>query len=214
MENLLYITLRGLSIGALISAPMGPIGMLCIQRTLNKGRWPAFFTGVGAALSDLIYCLLTGLGLSFVTDFIENNQEILQVVGSLVLIGFGIYLFRKNPARDLKTPDDAPANYWSDFVTGFLFTFSNPLILFFIIGLFARFSFLQPEYMYYHYILGYTSIFAGALLWWFLITFGVNKVRHHFNVRSMWLINRVIAVILLVMAAIGLVMGTHSFINR
>lgn len=207
MENVLYMVVRGLAIGALISAPMGPIGMLCIQRTLNKGRWPAFFTGVGAALSDLIYCLLTGLGLSFVTDFIESHQQILQIVGSIVLIGFGIYLFRKNPTRSLKTPDEAPANYWSDFGTGFLFTFSNPLILFFIIGLFARFSFLQPEFMYYHYIAGYMSIFCGALLWWFLITFGVNKVRRHFNVRSMWLVNRIIAVIILVMAAIGLVTG-------
>ena len=53
--------LRGILIGILVSAPMGPIGMLCIQRTINRGRWPAFFTGVGAGVSDLVYCLLTGL---------------------------------------------------------------------------------------------------------------------------------------------------------
>ena len=85
MASFLYIVLRGMAIGLLISAPMGPIGMLCIQRTLNKGRWPAFFTGVGAALSDLIYCLLTGLCLSFITDFVETNQLLLQIIGSLVL---------------------------------------------------------------------------------------------------------------------------------
>lgn len=130
MESLLYIVIRGIAIGILISAPMGPIGMLCIQRTLNKGRWPAFFTGMGAALSDLIYCLLTGLGLSFITDFIETNQLLLQIIGSIVLAAFAFYLFRKNPARQLTTPQDSPNTYWKDFVTGFLLTFSNPLILF------------------------------------------------------------------------------------
>ncbi len=92
MESAANIIITGILIGALISAPMGPIGMLVIQRTLNKGRMPAFVTGIGAALSDLIYCLLTGLGLSFVTDFIESNQNVLQVIGSLVLIIYGISL--------------------------------------------------------------------------------------------------------------------------
>ncbi len=95
MDSFSQIVYSGLIIGVLISAPMGPIGMLCIQRTLNKGRWPAFFTGVGAALSDLIYCLLTGLGLSFVTDFIETNQNVLQILGSLVLGAFAFYLSGK-----------------------------------------------------------------------------------------------------------------------
>ena len=187
--------------------------MLCIQRTLNKGRWPAFFTGVGAALSDLIYCLLTGLCLSFITDFVETNQLLLQIIGSLVLAAFAFYLFRKNPARSLSTPSEQANTYWKDFVTGFLLTFSNPLILFFIIGLFARFNFLLPEFKYYHYISGYIAIFSGALLWWFTITFFVNKVRSHFNVRSLWLINRIIGGILLIMAIIGLIMGVKDYIT-
>lgn len=97
MDQILYILPRGLAIGILISAPMGPIGMLVIQRTLSKGRWPAFFTGIGAAFSDLAYCLLTGLGISFITDFIETHQFGLQILGGIVLAAFGIYLFRKTP---------------------------------------------------------------------------------------------------------------------
>ena len=189
MENLLYVLLRGFAIGVLISAPMGPIGMLVIQRTLNKGRWAAFFTGAGASVSDLVYCLLTGFGMSFITGFIERNQTLLQLLGSVVLAAFGAYLFRKNPARALKTPSLQVNTWWKDMVTGFLFTFSNPLILFFIIGLFARFNFLLPEFRYYHYMSGYLSILAGAIFWWFIITFSVNKVRAHFNVRSLYLVN-------------------------
>lgn len=207
MINLPIIMLRGLLIGILISAPMGPIGVLCIQRTLNKGRWPAFFTGIGAALSDLIYCLLTGLSLSFITDFIESNLSLLQVIGSVFLIAYAIYLFGINPSRQLRKSTLQVNSYWKDFVTGFLFTFSNPLILFFIIALFARFSFLAPEFQAYHYVAGYASIFGGAILWWLFVTYFVNKVRAHFNVRSMWLVNRVIAVILFVMAAVGFISG-------
>lgn len=212
MESLLYIAFTGFLIGVFISAPMGPIGMLVIQRTLNKGRSAAFYTGIGAALSDLIYCLLTGMGLSFVTDFIESNQNILQIIGSVVLIVYGIYLFRNNPSRALRPPTEYANTYWRDFGTGFLFTFSNPLILFFIIGLFARFNFMDTEYRFYHYIVGYMSIIMGAICWWFIITFFVNKVRSHFNVRSMWMINRIIAVLLLIMALIGFVHGIKNLI--
>ena len=102
MEILFHILTSGLLIGIFVSAPMGPIGMLVIQRTLNKGRRPALFTGVGAALSDLTYSLLTGLGLSFVTDFITANELLLQILGSLVLIAFAFYLFKKNPTRNRK----------------------------------------------------------------------------------------------------------------
>ncbi len=204
MENLLYVLLRGFAIGVLISAPMGPIGMLVIQRTLNKGRWPAFFTGIGASISDLFYCILTGTGIAFITDFIASQQLLLQIFGSIAIAIFGVYLFRKNPAKQLSKPDVAEANtYWKDIVTGFLLTVSNPLILFFIIGLFARFNFLLPEFRYYHYFAGYLSIAVGALSWWFLITLLVNKMRAHFNVRSLYLLNRIIGSLLLIFALVG-----------
>ena len=212
MDQFYDIAISGFLIGVLISAPMGPIGMLCIQRTINKGRWPAFVTGVGAALSDLIYCLLTGLSLSFVTDFIEANQGILQLLGSLAIAAYAFYLFKKSPAQPLKKKSGKPNNFVADFCTGFLFTFSNPLILFFIIGLFARFSFLQPEFQYYHYMVGYSGIILGALFWWYFITYSVNKVRARFNSHSIWILNRIIATVLFVMAAFGCYMSIKDLI--
>lgn len=193
---------------------MGPIGMLVIQRTLNRGRWPAFFTGVGAGLSDLLYCLICGFGMSFVTGFIARNEMVLQIAGSLVLVAFALYIMKKNPARALQKPREQTGSYWSDFATGFLFTFANPLILFFIITLFARFNFMMPETKAYHYLLGFAFIFGGALLWWYAVTFFVNKVRSHFNVRSMWLINRVIGVILLLMALFGIYKGIRGYLEQ
>lgn len=207
MEHILYILPRGIAIGALISAPMGPIGMLVIQRTLSKGRWPAFFTGIGAALSDLIYCLLTGFCLSFITGFIDAHQLWIQIIGSVVLAAFGVYLYRKNPTRALKAAVPAATNYWSDFATGFLLTFSNPLILFFIIGLFARFNFILPDFEIHHHIMAYATIFIGALLWWYGVTSLVNHLGKRINVRSLKLINRIIALILLGMAVLGVMMA-------
>ncbi|MBD5355687.1 MAG: LysE family translocator [Bacteroides sp.] len=213
IESLFYMIWRGIAIGILISAPMGPVGILCIQRTLEKGRRTGFYTGVGAALSDLFYCLLTGFGLSFIREFIEHNQNIIQLVGSTVLIGFGLYLFKKNPASSLRKPI-APEEFSSrkNILTGFLFTFSNPLILFLIIGLFARFNFLIPEIRFYHYIIGFAGIIAGALGWWWIVTFSIDKVRAHFNLRSMWLINRIIGVVILIFALVGIITSiTHIF---
>ena len=205
MDLTLYTIIRGLAIGILVSAPMGPIGILCIQRTLNKGRWSGFVTGLGAALSDLIYALLTGLGMSIVIDFIEANQNILQILGSLVLVGFGLYLYRQNPAKNIRKANSSINTFTQDFITAFLLTFSNPLILF------ARFNFFLPESQLGHHVVGYLSILLGAVSWWFLITYVINKVRARFNVRSIWLINRGIGIIIIIMSIVGFVWGIKDY---
>ncbi len=203
-----------MSIGIVLSAPMGPIGILCIQRTLNKGRNSGFFTGVGAAASDLFYCLLVGLGISLVTDFIADHVNILQIIGSVILIAYAVYMIFHNPVSQIKESIDQKQDHWRDMATGFLFTLSNPLIMFLIIPLFARFSFPLPEYKFYHIIIGYAAIVLGALLWWAVITFFVDKVRTHFNIRSMWLINRIIGSIILILSLYGLVTGTIAYLEE
>ena len=164
MGTIISILIGCVSIGIFLSAPMGPIGILCIQRTLNNGRNSGFFTGVGAAASDLFYCLLVGLGISLVTDFIADHVNILQIVGSIILIVYAIYMIVHNPVSQIKESIDSRNDRWRDMVTGFLFTLSNPLIMFLIIPLFARFNFPLPEYRFYHIILGYASIVLGALI--------------------------------------------------
>lgn len=232
LEGIFYTMWRGLAIGIIISAPMGPVGILCVQRTLDKGRKTGLYTGVGAAISDLLYCLLTGFGLSFIEEFLERNSNIIQLLGSVVLIGFGIYLFKSNPSRKLKKPSEQRIPAGRNILNGFLFTVSNPLIIFLIIGLFARFNFLMPEIKFYHYIIGFIFIFLGALLWWYFVTFFVDKVRAHFNLRSMWLINKIIGSVIFLFAIVGIITaitgmasasrpvinmnsgrGFHSFIN-
>lgn len=211
IELLIYIIIRGLAIGILVSAPMGPIGVLCIQRTLNKGRRSGLATGLGASLSDLCYAILTGLGLSIVVDFIEAHQAPLQIIGSLVLTGFGLYLFRQNPARNIRKKLNQKSSFTQDFASSFLLTLSNPLIMLLLIGLFARLNFFLPEMKAGHYILGYVSIILGAFIWWFTITYIINKVRSHFNLRSLWLINRIISIVIIVMSLVGVGTGFYEY---
>lgn len=215
MEQLLLMILRGIVIGVVISAPMGPVGIYCLQRTLDKGRVSGFYTGVGASISDLIYCLLTGFGLSFIEDFINNHRSPIQLIGSIVLIFFGIWLIRKEPDGGSIAADadhGAPSRE-GDILKGFALTFSNPLILFLIIGLFAQFNFVIEGMKFYHYILGFVGIIAGALGWWWLVTHFVDKLRGHFNQRTMKLINMVIGIVILIFAAVGIFSSTSAMLN-
>ena len=213
MENLFYTILKALVIGIVISAPMGPVGVLCIQRTLDRGRYAGLFTGIGAAISDLFYCMLTAFGLSFIEEFLTRNQNLLQLLGSLVLVAFGGYIFRKNPATDLHHDVAGHSTPRKDIFTGFVFTVSNPLIIFLIIGLFARFNFLGSDIKFYHHIAGFIFIFAGALLWWWGITWVVNKIRAHFNLRSMWLINRITGTIIFIFSAVGIITAITAMLT-
>lgn len=200
---MLGLITKGFVIGVLVSAPMGPIGMLCIQRTLNKGRWHGFVTGLGAALSDVIYAALTCLGMGVVVNFVEANQAPLQLIGSIVLAVFGYYIFRSNPARNLKKQREKKLSFTQDFITAFLLTFSNVLIVLLYIGLFARFGFVLPDYSVWMMLGGIAFIGLGAVLWWFGITYIVAKLKKWFNVRGIWLLNKIVGMVILVLSVIG-----------
>ena len=192
IETILDILWKGFIIGVIVSAPLGPVGVLCIQRTLNKGRWYGFVTGIGASLSDIAYALLTGYGMSFVFDYVNKNIFYLQLFGSILLLIFGIYTFRSNPVQSIRPVSTSKGSYFHNFITAFAVTLSNPLIIFLFVGLFARFAFVSEGVLVFEAVTGYLAIALGALTWWFGITFFVNKVRTQFNLRGIWILNRII----------------------
>lgn len=205
--TILDLLVKGIIVGVVVSAPLGPVGVLCIQRTLNKGRWYGFVTGLGAALSDICYALITGYGMSFMDELILKHQMFLQVVGSIMLLAFGIYTFRSNPVKSLRPTSNNRGSLLHNFVTAFFVTLSNPLIIFLFIGLFARFSFVMPGSPLGFQLVGYLAIILGALIWWFSITFFVNKVRTRFNVRGIWILNRIIGVVVVIASVVGIVLA-------
>ena len=193
IETIFDIIVKGFIIGVVVSAPLGPVGVLCIQRTLNKGRWYGFVTGLGASLSDIAYALLTGYGMSFVFDYINKNIFYLQLLGSIMLLLFGIYTFRSNPVQSIRPASSNKGSYFHNFITAFFVTLSNPLIIFLFIGLFARFAFVQPGVVVFEEITGYLAIAF------------VNKVRTKFNLRGIWILNRVIGSIVMLVSVAGLI---------
>jgi threonine/homoserine/homoserine lactone efflux protein len=208
------MALKGMIIGIVASAPMGPVGVLCVQRTLNKGRWYGFATGVGAAISDLIYAAIAGFGMSFVVDIIENPiiAYWIKVAGSILLFIFGVWTFRSNPVQQIRPVSKNKSNLVHNFITGFLVTLSNPLILFLFVAMFGQFTFVVNNFV--PQIVGYVFIVVGALLWWFGLTWLINKVRNRFDVRGIWIINRIIGVIVMVVsAAVAISVLTGNFFS-
>ena len=209
--GILELIIKGAIIGVIASAGMGPVGVLCIQRTLNKGRWYGFATGVGAALSDFIYALIVGLGMSFVTDFIkdERNHFYLQIIGAVVLLIFGIISYRNNPVKNVRQGGGKQQgtlfhNGW----TAFLITLSNPLIIFIFTTCFALFTFVVPEH-FFEVCLGFGGILAGALGFWFLLTLFIDKLRHRFTLKTIITINHVMGIIV-VLIALYMLIGTAT----
>ena len=213
--DILDVILKGLLIGIMASAPMGPVGVLCIQRTLNKGRWYGFITGIGACVSDFIYALFTGFGMSFVMDFIQNERSrfLLQISGSVVLLLFGLYCYRSDPTKKIhKSSKPSKGSLLHNGITAFIVTALNPLIIFLFIFLFAQFAFIVPNHPL-EMGVGYVSIVAGALLWWFGLTWLVDKVRGKFDYNGILMINRVVGSIVIIFSIVmllGLVFNLYQ----
>lgn len=213
--DILDFIFKGLLIGIIASAPMGPVGVLCIQRTLNKGRWYGFITGIGATVSDIIYALVTGFGMSFVMDFIndERSRFLLQMCGSVLLFFFGVYCYRSDPTTKIHhSKRQQKGSLIHNGITAFIVTFINPLIIFLFIFLFAQFAFIVPGRPV-EMTVGYISVIGGALLWWFGLTWLVDKVRGKFDNNGIVLINRTVGSIVIIFSLImllGLVFNLYK----
>ena len=212
--NIVDLVFKGMLIGMIASAPMGPVGVLCVQRTLNKGRWFGLVTGIGAAVSDIIYACITGFGMAFVMDFVNNEQNkfYLQIVGSALLLAFGIYTWRSDPTKNIHTSGKQKGTLWYNTWTAFLVTFSNPLIIFLFMVLFAQFAFVIPDRPFEMFV-GFASIVAGALLWWYGLSWLVDKVRTIFDDAGIRIINQVIGMVVIIFSVVSL-FGTVTNLFR
>ena len=212
IPNLLDIVFKGMLIGIIASAPMGPVGVLCVQRTLNKGRWYGFITGCGAALSDIIYAGITGLGMGMVVELVSNdtNRFYLQIAGSLMLLAFGIFTYRTDPTRKMRKPGQKKGTLTHNGITAFFVTLSNPLIIFLFMALYAQFSFgLQPDKPI-ELVAGFVSIVGGALLWWWGLSWLVDKIRLKFVNNGIRIINRIIGTLVILGSLIVLMTTLFS----
>lgn len=194
---------------------MGPVGILCVQRTLNDGRPHGIVTGLGAATGDVIYALITiigALGLGFVVDYIQEHQAPFQIVGSIILILFGYFVYRQNPSKRLTKFTRSELPVGKVFGSSLALTLSNIGMLFLYMALFARFNIIDTSNVL-NSLLVIPAIGAGALLWWLFITYVVSKLRNKFNPRGLKVFNRVIGTILVIVGIVGILTGAYMKIN-
>jgi len=190
--------LKGLILGFSIAAPVGPIGLLCIQRTLQRGRVAGFVSGLGAATADACYGLVAALGLSTVISFLLGLQFWLQLGGGLFLLGLGLktLLAAPVPATVAASPDKS--GLFGSFASVLLLTFANPAT---ILSFFAVFAGLGINAHSGSALALVTGVFLGSAAWWLILSFLAGLFRRHLNDGRMRILNIIAGISLLALAA-------------
>lgn len=204
---MLELAIKGIIVGLCISVPLGPIGMLCVQRTLTRGRAHGIVTGLGATTSDLVYTFVTLFFLRFVIGFIEAHQVVFQFTGAIVVVLFGAFIIKSRPTSQTQLRVVSKGSLVSDYLTAFGLTFSNPLILFVLMALFARFDFIAERSPALHYLVGIGCILVGATAWWLLLTYIVSHFKDKLGLRGLRLINLITGSVIVMIGCAGLIVS-------
>jgi threonine/homoserine/homoserine lactone efflux protein len=183
--------IKGFIIGLSISAPMGPVAVFCLQRTLNKGLWIGFISGLGAALADTFYASIAIFGLSFISDFISENQHYLLAGGGILLIMIGIKVFYTNTVKQVRMQKVSKRRLVGDVFSGFFLTISNPLAILFFGAVFAGLGLISPEENSVYNFMTIGGVLLGAVSWWAILATVVNLFRNRIRLRSLWWINKI-----------------------
>ena len=137
--------------------------------------------------------------------FVSKQERLRPLAFSPYFALSGAVLFRSNPIRSFRQQKRNKSTFTQDFVTAFLLTLSNPLIIFLFVGLFARLNLYNDGFSLWHHLIVFVSVAFGALIWWLLVTSVFGKLRNRFNLRKLWVVNRIIASVVIAIATLGIV---------
>ena len=204
--------LKGVVVGICASVPLGPIGVLCIQRTLSKGRNSGFITGLGAAVSDTVFAAVSLLSISYVQKLLSDYRYLVMIAGGIIVGIFGVRLFMTNPVKQIRRVKSGNRHYWQDFFSTVLMTITNPGAFFLMLGLFAFIGISRVEAEPLERIaVTLAGVFAGAALWWHILSTCINQFRNKLRLRQLIMINRVAGVVIMVLGLISLFEGIYRF---
>jgi threonine/homoserine/homoserine lactone efflux protein len=194
--------LRGVVLGLSIAAPVGPIGVLCIRRTLSDGRLAGFVLGLGAATADMLYGAVAAFGLSIISSLLISERLWIHLIGAGFLCWLGVKTILTRPSAAPKA-ELARTNLVGSYVTTLLLTLTNPTTILSFIAIFAGIGVVGPggEPAAALTVLG---ILCGSALWWLILSGIVNMIRAKFTSRMMRLVNYLSGAILLAFAAYAL----------
>lgn len=191
----LDLLVRGIIIGLAIAAPVGPIGVLCIRRTLAEGRLVGFVSGLGAATADAVYGCIAGFGLAVVANLLLDYNLWIRLIGSVFLCYLGIATLRS-------APSEQPAAFGGSgliaaYATTFALTITNPMTILAFAAIFTGLGITQTATSYTAALTLVAGVFSGSALWWLLLSSVVSIARSRLNTRSLGWIYRAAGAVML-----------------
>ncbi len=187
--------LRGFMIGLSIAAPVGPIGVLCIRRTLASGRLSGLVSGLGAATADAIYGCIAGFGLAFISNFLVSQQLWFRLIGGAFLCYLGIKTFLAKPAEQAAS---AKGNgLFGDYASTLFLTITNPMTIISFVAIFAGLGLASASGNYASAGVLVLGVFIGSAMWWLLLSSGIALFREKVNQRGLHWVNRISGTIIL-----------------
>ncbi len=186
--NALELLLKGVLAGFAISAPVGPVNVLCFSRTLSKGWMAGLTSGLGAAAADTIYGGIAGFSISFIIVFLIHEEFWIRLFGGMLLIALGIRYYFKKP-QSLEGGKQAKSTH-SDFISAFLLNLTNPTTVLSFLAVLAALGMGQHR-LWWLKLLLVAGIFCGAMLWWIAVVFAGSRFRGRFDDRAMLWMNRI-----------------------
>ncbi|AFZ31041.1 Lysine exporter protein (LYSE/YGGA) [Gloeocapsa sp. PCC 7428] len=192
--------LQGMILGFSIAAPVGPIGVLCIRRTLAHGHTAGLVSGLGAATADAFYGCIAGFGLTLVSNFLVNQQLWIRLIGGIFLCYLGIKTFLSKPAE--VSASVKSNSLFGSYASTLFLTLANPATILSFVAIFAGLGVVEGSY--FDAIILVIGVFIGSALWWLFLSFGIDVLRSRFSQRGFVWINRTSGIILIVFGAISL----------
>jgi threonine/homoserine/homoserine lactone efflux protein len=186
--------LRGLIIGFSIAAPVGPIGILCIRRTLSVGRISGLVSGLGAATADSLYGCVAGFGLAFISNFLVKQQIWLHLIGGAFLCYLGIKTLLAKPANQAAAAREN--GLLGEYASTFFLTLTNPMTIISFAAIFAGLGLASTRGNYGSAGILVLGVFMGSALWWLVLSSGVGIFRKKFNTNSLQWVNRISGLII------------------
>jgi len=185
---------KGAAAGFAIAAPVGPIGLLCIRRTLHQGKLAGFISGLGAATADLVYGLIAATGISALNAWLVHRAPWLSVAGALFLIALGIHTWREPPAGE--SGNARTGGLAASFGSTFLLTLTNPMTIVSFVGLMAGLGAVAASSRAAPFSLA-AGVFVGSAAWWLLLSGATGLLRQRLSPESLRWVNRIAAVTLI-----------------
>jgi threonine/homoserine/homoserine lactone efflux protein len=192
--------LRGFLIGFAIAAPVGPIGILCIRRTIAEGRSVGFLSGLGAATADMSYGLVAAFGLTAVENFLVSQQVWLHYVGGVFLVFLGIRTLLAKPSRSAEERKSRPGML-SAYLSTLGLTLTNPATVLSFTAIFAGLRLGETDGSYLSAASLVVGVFLGSATWWLTLSAIVGFFRERFTERWMTWVNRFAGVVILAFGA-------------